>query len=115
MNDLLTTQATNEVIAETVSDIHLRTELQNTTATIYFHSLWTKVLRSGQVNDEAQLEVLFIAGLRMSIHHTMKAYWGSHRIAFVKILARHVDSPCQLQGGMKFTEEVDNQMQPGSK
>lgn len=54
VNHLLVMYATEDVIAETISGIHSITQGPNIPTT-YSNALWTKVLRSWQVRDEASL------------------------------------------------------------
>lgn len=58
-----------------------------------------KALRSGRVNEEALLEVVFIGGLRVSIEFSMHTYWGTHIDAAVQRLAQYASPLIKAKQG----------------
>lgn len=60
---LLSTYATDNVIAEIISNTHSFSEDPSIPATFNFDTQWINVVCCGQVYDETQLNVLFIEKL----------------------------------------------------
>lgn len=91
-NHLLATNAIDDVVVETESDINGNSQDSNVAATVYSNALLTKVLRCGKVDDESQLNGIFIELLLQSMHHIMFEFWGRNKKGSKKELARHADS-----------------------
>lgn len=60
VNHVLATYATDDVIAETVSDTHSFIQVLSIPATVCFHAPWRNVLRCRLVYDETQMNGLFM-------------------------------------------------------
>lgn len=53
VNNLLTAYSMDDMIAETVFNMHSSTKRSNVTASVYSDALWREVLRCGLAYDEA--------------------------------------------------------------
>lgn len=74
LNVLLEKYATNEVNAETESEITRFKRPSNMTPSHYAEKLVTKKLQFGDVYEEFALNEIFIEGLNASTHHSIREY-----------------------------------------
>lgn len=112
VNHLLTTYAQNDGIDEAFSDIHLFIQDPSISATVCFQAFWGKALQFEQVYDEAELKRLLMKAFKLSVRHTMRAYWLTDKKTSMQALARNADCLCRLKVAMNYAEDVDLQMQP---
>lgn len=112
VNHFLASYATDDVTADTFSYICLLTQGPSIPTTVCSDAVWTKVLRGGQVYDEAQLKELFVENLQPSIRLSMRPYWVTNKKTSMQALAQHSDSLRRPPVGMTYAEDVERQIQP---
>lgn len=79
VNFLLTTYATDDIIAAANMDIMKFEQPAGQSAVGYAQALWTKGLRFGPVNNEYRLKGICNEGLRKSIRQRFRSYWAKNK------------------------------------
>lgn len=78
-NFLLKKYATDEVVAETESEILLFARPTNIMPFYHAEELVTKTLCCGVVKEDTALKKILIEGLGASTRHSMRKYWGNKK------------------------------------
>lgn len=104
----LETYATDDVIAETGTDMMRFTQPSKKSPAEDEEALWNKAPRCDRVYDEYVFKDIFSERLSKSVRHSMHAYCSSRKIAREHDLAPHATFLQNLQYGSSNTDAPCN-------
>lgn len=96
---LLSAYAMKDAIAETEAEMTMSKLPPNMSPVEYRQSLWLEALECYSKIDDSMLMGTFKEDLHQSIHHRLRAYWGSRKTAKLQELAPYATLLRSFQSG----------------